>query len=122
MSFVSAVSHVAGRYCVDADAAACPFICERLRELRNAALARGVGGDALAAEERGHRGDVDDFAAAAREHGAARELREREYRAEVDVYYLLPFREREVLGECAVLHARAVYENVGSPSFAAALS
>lgn len=43
--------HVAGRYRVDADAAACPFVCERLRELRDAALARGVGGDALAAEE-----------------------------------------------------------------------
>ena len=64
--------HVAGRDRVDVDAVRRPFVGERLGELRDAALGRGVAGHGDAALEREQRRDVDDLAAAAAvEHVAA---------------------------------------------------
>ena len=53
-----------GEHGVDLDVVAGPRRCERFGELDDAALARAVGGRERCAEDRQHRSDVDDLAAA----------------------------------------------------------
>ena len=56
---------------VDVHAVGSPLVGERLRQLRDPALAGGVAGDGDAALEREHRGDEDDLAAAVLDHPPA---------------------------------------------------
>ena len=59
-------AHVSGSDRVHVNPVPRPFVCKRLRELRDAALGRAVGGPALQGHEGRHRARVDDVRPATR--------------------------------------------------------
>ncbi len=69
---------------------ASPLVRERLRQLRNAALARGVARHGDAALEGQHRRDEDDLPASLSDHAPAELPREHELRREVDLEHAIP--------------------------------
>src|SRR3546814_10380957 len=67
-----------------------PFVREQLGESANARFRRGIARHANAALKGEHRGNVDDLAAAARDHMTAHALAEEEERLEIGVHHRVP--------------------------------
>src|SRR5581483_806175 len=100
---------------VHVDAARRPLVRERLRQLRDAALASRVAGNADAALEREKRGDEHDLAAAALDHPPAELACEDERRAEVDLEHEIPYVVTVLRRGLALDGARVEDEDVDRP-------
>ena len=87
-------------------------------ELHDAALARGVGRREAGAEDRHHRADIDDLAAACRLHRGVDRLRAQERAGEVGLDDAVPFLEIERVRRLADVDAGVVDENVDPAEFA----
>jgi hypothetical protein len=102
----------AGQHRVYLDVVARPGAGEGARELHDAALARAVGRDERRAEDRHHRADVDDLAAARALEMRIRRLRGDEGAGEVRIDHELPFFQAVFLRLLAHVHAGVVDEDV----------
>ena len=89
------------------------------RELHDAAFARGVSRRKAGAEDRHHRADVDDLAAARLLHGRIDRLRAQEGAGEVGVDDAVPFLEIERVRGLADVDAGIVDEDVDPAELAA---
>ena len=104
---------------VDLDVVGRPGHRAGARELHDAALAGGVGRREAGAEDRHHRADIDDLAAARRLHGRVDRLRAQEGAGEVGLDHAVPFREIELVRRLADVDAGIVDENVDAAELAA---
>ena len=84
----------------------------RARELHDAALAGGIGGSEAGAEDRHHRADIDDLAAAGRLHRGIDRLRAQEGAGQVGLDHAVPLGEFERVRRLADIDAGIVDEDV----------
>jgi len=97
---------------VDLDVVGGPGDRAGTRELHDAAFARGVSRREACAEDRHHRADVDDLAAACFLHGRVDRLRAQERAGEIGPDDAIPFLEIERVRGFADVDAGVVDENV----------
>ena len=97
---------------VDLDVVLGPGAGERARQLHDAALGRGIGCGERRAEDRHHRADVDDLAAARRDHRRIGRLAADEGAGEVGLEDHVPLLERVLLRLLADVGAGVVDQDV----------
>jgi len=104
---------VAGSNGIHLDTMRSPLVRQRLRKLRDAALARGVGRDSDPPLKAQQRGDVDDLAGGvARDHVAGGALAQLEDARQIHLEDLLPIGQRDILSGTAMDRAGVVDEDI----------
>ena len=100
---------------IDLDVVFRPGHRHRPRHLHDAAFAGGVRRGIGRGEDRHHRSDIDDLAAAGLEHVRVGRLRAHEGAGEVGVHHQVPFRGRQVLRLLAHRGAGVIDQDVEAP-------
>ena len=103
---------------VDLDVVGGPGAGAGARELHDAALARGIGRREAGAEDRHHRADIDDLAAAGRLHRRIDRLRAQEGAGEVGLDHAVPLGDVERVRRLADVDAGVVDEDVDAAELA----